>query len=1327
MILTRPELKDLRKVTVKIICQPNNNEGSGTIVLIGEKFYVLTAAHVIEAEKNKKEPLAVDDIKVALYRNSNVFGFKSKKLILYNPDKDVAVIEVENTDDAPVSGLDKVRLLAKEIDGDATLCGFRYKEETLRINKVERRESDIWAVNIELASQPINAQNNFAGTSGGGVFYSDSSDGLLYMSAYMTGIHTRRGTNNEIDCPTALAFAECEPIRQLIDESDFKYVGDTGMADFIDSKLKLKPLTKSLFPETLKNDLLENETTVMILNALRDDDEPTLCLAALSGMGKTKLIYEAFRHSERMTNRYYTKYAGNEDDIIGEATQIMRNAAKEDEDGLIVIDDCPIEFLPEVVARRNQYNSQFRIIATTHDYFDERLKKHMEAKVLWLSPKDMEDRVNEYIDEELPANKYPENDVKDIKDLAGGYPQMALELVAAYKKENEAGVDIVEHLMPKLLNLDEKRDANELTVMQTLSLCMPCPYDGNPRVAFEYLIGQDLITPLGPMSFSQRRSLAERLIKQYQPTLVDVIRDWLYVRPFPLAVWLTARWFNNVCNCSDHFKEMIQSIQEQDVNIQKFISEGFCKHIQQMHGNMAAFEMVGELVRRDVSDPFFNEEVLCSGLGSRLFLAMTTVNPASVADCLYDIFNGKSIEWLRTNFNGDGRRNIVWGLEKLCFAKESFEKGVLALARLAVAENEDIGNNATAQLKQLFHIQLAGTEVDLVTRLDMLKEMSVAGKEYQNITISCIGEALRNGGFTKMGGAEKFGFENKKDYSPKTYEELFKYWYGCRDLLLDWLDRDPGIVEAVGRIVEDNTFQWVRSRNFNVLKPLIEKVSTLKDGKWESEYEQLEEVGRVYKEDELDDISAKILKEWTLRLRPSTFITDLKEARHRLWAEYRLKDKDLIGLAAKLYDPLVERFVKEKIYVNENEVRLIYYDKDYVDFRFTSKISEVLNHEQMESLLGVVLKIVLETDDNFYSPFLFNLCSEAKSRPELQMFLDGIYNNDRLNLYLKVLASSEDDELHNFYRVDKEMKAGKLPGNAMVGYLSNYRANYKDRYEKMVMAIHQTYPDNYGLLVDYVLIHRIFMDNDDDVDCKSVIRNAIIHYPVNDENDQNFYEYARLVIHILEHAKDDKEFAKAINLKMIDLYNTKFVHLNSEGIFTELIRHYTDVVWEDFVDKFLSPDYYLFYYQVKNELGSGYGFGKGPLFEMGDDKLMALCVKYPDSAPTRIASMVPCFDYAEKEENAKPIDQFSTWFIWLLDNFGDRKDVRDSLHVNLGSYFWSGSTIPLHERNLRCFKNLYNHPRSEVVEWAQLCVKDEQAMLERERSNEDFIKIRYGM
>ena len=1323
MFLTKPEIKDLKKVAVKIFCQPDNGEGSGTIVLVNDVFYVLTAAHVIQA-KDKEAPLPADDIKVALYRNSNVFNLRVIDIPLFDIPKDVAVMIVENTENAPVSGLDKVSLLAKEIAGEATLCGYRWKETNLRINQVNRRASGIWTVDINLTSQNINAQANFEATSGGGVFYSDNEGGL-YLSAYMTGIHSYRGTNNEIDCPSALEFARVEALKSIVDESDYQFVQETGEAGFFNKRQKIKPLPVSSYAENQTGEFLENDKTKEIIDALRDDDQPTLILTALSGMGKSKLIYEAFHQTERRNpNRYFAKYSGDEDDLLAEAAQIMKR--NEDGDGIIIIDDCPLDFLLQMISCRNQNNPQFRIIAANHDYFNEKLKLRKKEEVLWLNPNDMRVRVNEYIDQNLPNDRFPEEDVKAIKELAGGYPQMAIELVSAYLKEKKAGVEVVEHLMPKLLNLGE-HDNEAMTMMQTLSLCMPFPYRGKPREAFNYIINYEHITPLGPVNFTQRRSLAERLIKQYNPTLVDILGDWLHVRPFPLAVWLTAQWFKNVCNSSEHFKEMIDNIQLQEQEVQGYISEGFCKHIQQMTGDKAAFELVGELVRRDVNDPFFNEEVICSGLGSQLFLAMSTVNPAAVAECIYDIVKGKSFDWLKNEFDGDGRRNVVWALEKLCFAKESYEKAVQVLAKLAIAENENYGNNATAQLNQLFHVQLAGTEVDLTQRFNTLKKLVDLGDAYLVIALRCISEAFRNGQFVKMGGAEKFGFENKKDYAPKSYKEIYDYWYDCRDLLISLMTTKPSSVNMVAKVVVDNTFQWIRDGNWNVLNPLIEKVVEIRGNKWDDEYEQLERARRLLKENEIGKLSLEYIEQWIEKIRPSSFITDLKEARNQLWADYRMKDEDIVQLSAQLFDPLADKFIAQEIYKNEDEVRLILNDNEYIDNRFAKKISETLSHEEITEFFDVILKVVLEGDDNYHSSFLLSFCDEAKDREELLVFLKKLYDNDRKGLYIRILAFAEHDDLRNFYRIGEEEKSCKLPKNSLVTYLSYFRAITKSRYENMVKAINENYPEDYKLLVDFVLIHRIFMDHDEDLDCKSAIRNAIIHYPVVGDSDRNFYEYIRLVVHILEHTKEDKDFAKAINHKMIELYNSKFVHLNSEGLFTELLRDYRDVIWDEFIEKFLSPDYYLFYFQVKDELGSGFGFGTGPFFELGDELIKDLCLKHPDSAPARIASMAPCYDAVDKDAGLGGNERFSSWFIWLLDNFGSMKEVRDSLHANLGSYSWTGTTIPLHQTNIKCFENLYNHTNPDVVEWAHLCAKDEKTMLEREQSSVDFMKLRYDM
>ncbi len=54
---------------------------------------------------------------------------------------------------------------------------------------------------------------------------------------------------------------------------------------------------------------------------------------------------------------------------------------------------------------------------------------------------------------------------------------------------------------------------------------------------------------------------------------------------------------------------------------------------------------------------------------------------------------------------------------------------------------------------------------------------------------------------------------------------------------------------------------------------------------------------------------------------------------------------------------------------------------------------------------------------------------------------------------------------------------------------------------------------------------------------------------------------------------------------------------------------------------------------------------------------------------------------------------------WIIS--GERKDVRDNISSNLGSFSWSGDISPYYERNIKCFEQLLDHQKQEVREWAQ--------------------------
>jgi Cdc6-like AAA superfamily ATPase len=486
------------------------------------------------------------------------------------------------------------------------------------------------------------------------------------------------------------------------------------LADSVENKFKellaanaslncIKPIVQTKLALEHSGIFIKNATIEEYIAKLLDSQVSNVFVSGPSGIGKTRLIYESFYNLKDNLSVFYASYqADQENRLEDEFKNIILD--KSNSNGVVIIDDCPSTFFRKLQDIRNNGQSKLKIIAANNDVSTKIIDIKNEAETIFLSPNIFKDSIECYIENELQNKGVSINTIKIIAQASDGYPQIAIKLVSNYINGKQIGWHTVEHKMPNLLDLNPQVDKRGIIIMQTLSLCMPFPYNGESRNAFKYLLNTEYFTPLGDVDYTKRRSLAEQLIHKYKSTFVDINGDWLNIHPLGLSIWLTEQWFETVCNNNEHFKELIEDVQKQDINIQNIIIDGFCRHIKQMYGVKSASDLIQELTDMDGANSFFNAEVICSRFGSELLYAMSTVNPLAVANCLYEIIDAQSIEWLKKHFADDNRKNIVFALEKMCFANESYDKAVMTMAKLAVAENDNIGNNATGLLQQLFHI-----------------------------------------------------------------------------------------------------------------------------------------------------------------------------------------------------------------------------------------------------------------------------------------------------------------------------------------------------------------------------------------------------------------------------------------------------------------------------------------------------------------------------------------------------------------------------------------------------------------------------------------------
>jgi hypothetical protein len=115
--------------------------------------------------------------------------------------------------------------------------------------------------------------------------------------------------------------------------------------------------------------------------------------------------------------------------------------------------------------------------------------------------------------------------------------------------------------------------------------------------------------------------------------------------------------------------------------------------------------------------------------------------PGRIARVLRSFLEDREISELTAH--RDERRDLVFALNHVCRRKEGFYDAEAALFRLALAENESYGNNATGVWKELFLGALSLTHVSFTKRLDVLEAHFRTGDEAgMGLAVQALGVAI---------------------------------------------------------------------------------------------------------------------------------------------------------------------------------------------------------------------------------------------------------------------------------------------------------------------------------------------------------------------------------------------------------------------------------------------------------------------------------------------------------------------------------------------------------------------------------------------------------
>ena len=124
-------------------------------------------------------------------------------------------------------------------------------------------------------------------------------------------------------------------------------------------------------------------------------------------------------------------------------------------------------------------------------------------------------------------------------------------------------------------------------------------------------------------------------------------------------------------------------------------------------------------------------------------------------------------------------------------------------------------------------------------------------------------------------------------------------------------------------------------------------------------------------------------------------------------------------------------------------------------------------------------------------------------------------------------------------------------------------------------------------------------------------------------------------------------------------------------------------------------------WQIEHVLGDSFSFAekKPAILSVPEDILFAWCHAHPDVAPAFLAKVVPVLT-SRKPDAANRA--FHPIMMRILDEFGDRDDVRHAVEANMHTFGWSGSLTTYYALYEQPLASLGEHPIGAVRRWVQL-------------------------
>ena len=1046
--------------------------------------------------------------------------------------------------------------------------------------------------------------------------------------------------------------------------------------------------------ETFMNgEFIPSQRNEECIELLRNQEIKNLRILSISGVGKTRIVGEAFRTTQNVF------YCTEPDKGINRGLEyILTNV----DGGVIIIDNCPIDEYYRITKFICRFQKPFRIISLYNV-----LTKNEEGKgtnVFFIDVEDNQEVVDAIIKKERILN---EEVTSRIKEYSDGISLMAIELIKAYKNIGQV------QLLPEkkqwldyLLDPSGQLDTNKRAVLNAIALFNPLGLTGNKQDEYEFVINHPEINHIHLPKATVEDCFSCTIHEFNQRRLLDMRANSVNVRPRPLAEWLAEEWLQKTP--IETWEKIIAEI-ESAGQLGERLTEQMKNRFMSLTSPEAQ-QLFDELNRR----PFHDEKIVLTKTGSQLVFSMSTVSQIAVAHNLFSLFNDKTTDYLQQNISGDIRRNIVWALEETCVVENAFEESCKLLGMLSHAENEQISNNATGVFLEKFRILLSGTQANLGKKRNVLQFLLDKGTDYYPLLAKAIDSAFS----TRSNYHMLTRTERKYDIKQETsicISELRQYWNFCKDTLIK-VSNDANSLKIIYELIPNHVYDFINSGCEDILFELIDYFAPQYKNDWDEMRRSLSWVKKhnpkVYERNKqyIDLLIDKVLA-------PKTFIKRVLAAMENI-DRRAFGSNQTFEVYRSEMRPYGEEFINNKIY-NSKE------------------FDEIANSEHIQSrwMILTAVEVMVQTDrrDEVYEAFMSHIASKNKdyrsdfiecymshdpNKTYLTTIAERLFNEGFNALACCVLGMVEDKDYSQLNRIFAMVHDSKFPSTYINNYLRYVPCdNIDDIFKVSNLLFNNADVDKTEVAYPHLSQHLWPMEQEF-VPYLPTIEKRLLEF----DFDNNKSYFVRNIVDKIEYILNtfnEPNFAKEVNTLIIKHCTSYQPDNFFNDLYSSLLPKYQDDILDDILRALTLPfEQSMFYLKMRYELGSGFGYGAGPLFQCDNDKLKDACEKFPDILPERFADMCPVCNLREDETQM----EFSDFFIWLLNNYGNNEKVLQSLSSNFGTYSYTGvgSMKGYYMNRQNMFKPLFLHENPKVVDWAKNMYKTEEQEVNYQQMMDDY-------